>query len=102
MSNYQIRDDGDPRKYYTQIPNIIDDTKMSVHAFRLYVHLKRVAGDDGTCWQSTRTLAAACNMAMGMITKAKNELVGLGLIAIQTVKDDKGEHHEVTINDVWN
>lgn len=102
MSNYQVKDAGDPRKYYTQVPNIIDDTPMSVYAFRLYVHLKRVAGDDGTCWQGTRKLADACGMSAGKISEAKRELEKLGLITIKTVMNGQAiSHQEITIIDVW-
>lgn len=100
-AEYKVKDNGDTRKYYTQVPNIVDDLIMSVYAFRLYVHLKRVASDDGTCWQSTRTLAAHCNMSLGSVTKAKEELKSLSLITIELVKDKKGEHHEIKIVDIW-
>lgn len=103
MTTYQVKDAGDPRRYFTQIPNIIDDMNMSVYAFRLYVHLKRVAGDAGTCWQSTRTLAAACHMALGSVKKAKEELEKLKLITVKIIPGEHGEFssHEITITDIW-
>ena len=101
--NYQVRDEGDPRRYYTQVPNIIDDMDMSVYAFRLYVHLKRVAGDEGKCWQSTDTLAQACRMSAGKVSDAKKELEVLRLIKIEQVDNPRGgrDYHSITIFDIW-
>jgi len=100
---YQVRDEGDLRKYYTTIPNIIDDMDLSVYAYRLYGHLKRVAGDAGQCWQSTETLAKACGMGWATVSRAKTELVGKELIIIEQVKNPQGgkDFHNITITDVW-
>jgi len=100
---YQVRDEGDLRKYYTTIPNIIDDMDLSVYAYRLYGHLKRVAGDGGKCWQSTETLAKACGMGWATVSRAKTELVGKELIIIEQVKNPQGgkDFHNITITDVW-
>ena len=100
---YQVRDEGDSRKYYTTIPNIIDDMDLSVYAYRLYGHLKRVAGDGGKCWQSTETLAKACGMGWATVSRAKTELVGKELIIIEQVKNPQGgkDFHNITITDVW-
>ena len=100
---YQVKDAGDTRKYFIQVPNMIDDLDLSPYAFRLYVHLKRVAGDEGTCWQSTNTLAKACQMSSGSVSNAKKELHKLGLIAVMTKKNTQGgiDHHEITIIDIW-
>lgn len=97
----RIRDDGDLRRYRTEIPNCIDDADLSVYAFRLYVHLKRVAGDEGTCWQSTRTLAEACKMSLAKVVDAKRELEAAGLIEIGKHATRSGPGDTITIVDVW-
>lgn len=101
--SYRVKDEGDLRKYYTQIPNLIDDMDLSVYAFRLYAHLKRVAGESGTCYQSTKTLVDACKMSAGSIANAKDELAEKKLIRIRTQKGEHGEfsYHEITIVDIW-
>lgn len=103
MGTYQITDRGDLRKYRTEIPNIVDDLGLSVYAFRLYVHLKRVAGESGKCWQSTDTLAKSCCISKGMISKAKDELVSKRLIEITEEKLERGGRaaHHITITDIW-
>lgn len=103
MAKYEIRDAGDARKYFTQLPNIVDDMNLSVYAFRLYVHLRRVAGDEGQCWQSAETLSKSCNMSAGMIGKAREELSSNGLINIERKKNPNGgrEFFVITIADLW-
>lgn len=68
------------RIYRTEIPNIVDDSDLSPHAFRLYAHIKRVAGDNGECYKGTKTLAEACRMSTGMVSKARKELLNSGLV----------------------
>jgi len=100
---FEIRDEATPRDYYSQIPNIVDLMGLSPHAYRLYGHLRKVAGESGKCWQSTRTLALACNMSGGMISKSKQELeqVYPPLIRIESKSFDRGAYHEIAITDIW-
>jgi hypothetical protein len=100
--NSNIIDAGDLRKYRTEIPNIIDDMDLSVYAFRLYVHIKRVAGaNGGECWQSTRTMADTCKMSVGAVSKAKQDLMDAGLIVVTHREKEKGETDIITIVDIW-
>lgn len=93
------------RKYFTIIPNIIDDMDMSLSALRLYLHIKRVCGAEeskGACFQSTRTLAENCGIAVGTVTKAKMELLDMGLISIMPKHVGKGKPlHIIKIVDIW-
>jgi hypothetical protein len=103
MPENRIRDDGDLRKWRTEIPNIIDDWGLDVYSFRLYVHLKRVAGDNGDCFQSTDSLAAACCMSAGAVSNAKQALKEAGLIEIELSENDHGgrKYHNITIKNIW-
>jgi len=102
MSEEYIRDAGSERKYWTQLPNKIDDDNLDPYEFRLYVHLKRVAGDSGQCWQNTQTLASHCRMSAGKVSQAKQSLASKGLIYINTSKSDRGKpYHVITIVDIW-
>lgn len=104
MSTYQVRD-ASPFSHFTMIPHLVDDMELSPHAVRLYLHLKRVAGENGECYQSTATLSKACRMSSGMISKAKKELMTTmpTLIAVALTNNPHGgmEHHEITILNVW-
>ncbi len=68
-AQYYIRDE-DTHDHFTQIPNIIFDLQLSPYALSLYCVLKRVAGERGKCWMSTKTLATKCSMAVGSVTNA--------------------------------
>lgn len=90
------------RKYRTELPNLIDDSDLSVYAFRLYVHIKRVAGaSGGSCHQGTRTLAQICKMSVGQVAKAKKELIAGGFVSHSTVKTNGGETDSLTPIDKW-
>jgi hypothetical protein len=89
------------RHYRIELPNMIDDLGLSVYAFRLYVHLKRVAEDEGSCWQSARTLAEACNMSAGKVSEAKDELEQKHLITRHPKIQRGGIGDDITIVDIW-
>lgn len=100
---YQIRDEATPRDFYSQIPNLVDIMELSPHAYRLYGHLRKVAGESGKCWQSTKTLADACNMSTGKVSESKVELESVypPLIRIESKPFDRGSYHEIAITDIW-
>jgi len=95
----QVIDRSSMHRYRTEIPNIIDDMDLSVYAFRLYVRLKRVAGDDGKCFYTTRQLAEQCRMSVGAVSKAKQELVEKDLIRVDS--DGKWVRDNIMIVDMW-
>src|SRR6266481_4364218 len=69
-----VFDDSDLRRYRTELPNLIDDLGLSMVAYRLYGHYKRVCGTDGLCWQSARTIAGHCKMSVGSVVNARKQL----------------------------
>ena len=101
--NNLISESRDDHKYFCQIPNMVDDIGLSVYAFRLYVHLKRVAGEEGECWQSTKTLADNCRMSIGAVVNAKKELIEQRLIDVESMEKAGGgrPYHLIRIADIW-
>lgn len=90
------------RSNFTLFPNMIDDLKLSVHAFRLYVHIARVVGSGWRkCTQGTRLMADICNMSMASVSKAKRELVELGLIEVKKIPTPNGIGDEISLVDIW-
>ena len=94
--------------YFTMIPHLIDDSALTPYAFRLYVHLCRVVGQGGKCWQSTETLAAACHMSDSTVVRAKKELAqtmvnGKPLIIIVPIGgiSPGRAYHTIYVNSVW-
>jgi len=97
---YKITDES-PHSYYATIPNIIDDLNLSVYAYRLYGHIKRVAGSKGSCWQNTISLAQACNMSVGSVVNAKVELQKTVPPLIRIQENEATGLHEIFITDIW-
>lgn len=87
----------DSHKYRVEVPNVVDDMDLSVYAFRLYAHIKRVAGDRGYCREGTREMAERCRMGAASVSRAKAELLAAGLI---TVTEFKGGDEMRVIN-IW-
>lgn len=97
-----ILDDGQLQKYYAAIPHMVDDMGLTPFEYRLYGHLKRVAGENGgKCWQSTKTLAEICGMSTGQVSEAKHTLEDKNLIVVQEVPKDGRLYHEILVIDIW-
>lgn len=92
-----IRDDGRPNKYFHVILNMADDD-LNPYQYRLLGHYRRVCGDDGMCWEGTRTTATKCKMSIGMVSKTRKELEQCGYIAIETKEN---ETFHITVIDRW-
>lgn len=101
MSDTYIEFQETPRDNFTMIPNIVDDMGLSPYAYRLYGHIRRVAGENGACWEGARTLAKACNMSVGMVSKVKKELIEARLIHIEKRNYNAGVYDHITILNVW-
>jgi hypothetical protein len=99
----RINDESDLRKYRTELPNIIDDLSLSVHAQRLYSHIKRRAGagDGGECTAGLRGMARHCRMSLGKASQARKELLDRGLIRSRKETNRDGKFEVVTIVDIW-
>ncbi|MGD0352551.1 MAG: helix-turn-helix domain-containing protein [Dehalococcoidia bacterium] len=89
--------------YFTQVPHLVDDMKLTPAGFRLYAHLRRVCGEDegGSCWQSQDRLAHICHMNKNTVCRAKQELKKKRLIRIK--KEVNGGHvrHIISVVDIW-
>lgn len=90
-----------PHNNFTMIPNIVDEMDLTPYAYRLYGHIRRVAGENGACWEGTATLAEKCHMSTGMVSKVKKELVKVGLIRIEKRSGQTGKYDHITILNVW-
>lgn len=89
------------RKYRTELPNMIDDSDLSVYEFRLYAHYKRVAGDSGECTEGLRTIAEKCRMSIGKASMARKELIEKKYIILHEGNSNKGEADTVLIVNMW-
>ena len=98
MSEQMISDDGELRKYRTELPNMADDD-LDPFQYRLYGHYKRVCGaNGGECRESVRTTASKCKMSMEKVISTRQWLGDNGWVRIE--QDDKGIYH-IRIADRW-
>lgn len=106
----QITDEGDGKKYFTQLPNIVFEIGLKPLELALYAHLKRAAGATGKCFKSTATLARETGMGTGTVSRTKTALEArwpaLGnkpLIRTKEIPNPKGgkPFQEITITDIW-
>lgn len=97
-----VIDEGDLRKYRTELPNMIDDLNLSPFAYRLYGHYKRRAGaNGGECTEGLRGLARSCRMSINSVRGARDELAALKLIKRRPAIDALGVRDYVSIVDIW-
>ena len=66
------------KKYFTMLPNIYDDAKLSLYEYRLLAHYARV----GNCHESLRTTAARCHMGKSSVDRARRLLADKGWITL--------------------
>lgn len=91
-------------KFFTMIPNMVDDMDLSVAAFRLYVRIKRRASEHGKCFESVRSLAKSLHMNTHTVTDARNELETLGLIKVEWEREPTHGHypgHVISVVNIW-
>jgi hypothetical protein len=97
----EVVDDGDLRKYRTELPNTLDDSELSVYAFRLYAHLKRRAGDTGKCFEGARKMAEHCKMSPASVVNAKKELIEKGFITVKPGDKTTSTPDTIRIVNIW-
>lgn len=109
---HEITDQGDSKRYWTQIPNIIFDLGLKPQEFVLYSHLKRAAGSNpnGKCTKSTATLSRETGLGAGTVSRAKtaletkrSEIHNKPLIKTKEIPNPRGgkAYQEISITDIW-
>jgi len=92
-----ITDQSDLKKYRHELPNLADDSGLTVYQYRLLGHYKRV----GTCTESVATTAKKCSMSTGKVSTTRNELVALGWITAIEKPVTNGFSYEIKVIDRW-
>jgi len=104
-NDFKIINDSGDKKYFTIIPNYI--LNHSTHLDReVYIQMKRITGEDGTCWASQKTLAKQCGMSINRLKKSLSYLLDHGWIKQIGKKEvnTKGgiqKVNEYKIADLW-
>ena len=94
-----VRDAGNLHRYFSSVPHlVVDDDRLTREDRALYLYYKRVAGENGECFQPNKTVAERSGVGVTMLKESKARLVEYGYI---TVAEVPGNPTVVTINDVW-
>jgi DNA-binding MarR family transcriptional regulator len=98
---YSFLDKTNDKKYFTIIPNLVINGS-SAYEQALYLTMKRIAGEHGTCFASQNTLAKKLHVSQWTISKTLIKLLERGWIKKLGLK--KGKTRPVTeyeITDIW-
>lgn len=103
---FRIVDESGDKKYFTIIPNYILN-HSTLWDREVYIQMKRIAGEGGTCWASRKTLAIQCGMSERRLDKSLRYLTEHKWIERIGKKEviTKGgiqEVNEYKISDLWN
>jgi hypothetical protein len=105
QQNLGIQDGSNDRRYFTIIPNFVLN-HSTLWDREVYVQMKRIAGEEGTCWTSQTTLSKQCGMSINRLKKSLAYLVEhkwIRLIGTKKVGTIGGrqEVNEYRICDLW-
>ncbi len=102
MARQRVTDHGPPRKYWTQVPNLVDDSDLDPYARTLYMHYLRIAGQRDELVETVRDSAAKCHMSLGAVLNARKRLVDDGWIELEDVGTyGRGAELHIHILDRW-
>lgn len=97
----KLLDKSGDKEFFTIIPNYILN-HSSVYDRALYIQMKRMAGDDGSCWASKKELAKLCKMSVGQTTKSLKYLLERGWIKFEGKKKGRTKpSYEYSIVNIW-
>jgi hypothetical protein len=84
MSKNERKGDGmNGNEHSHTIPAWLDDSDLSVYAFRLYAHLKRRWGEGHQDILGLREIAERCKMSVDSVIKARHDLIAAGALTMQ-------------------
>jgi len=84
-----------------EIPNSVDDLGLPANPLRIYIHIKRVAGDNGKCWKSQDSIASQCKLSTKTVIDAKRKLEKYGLISIDKQSWNGRKRDVISVVDIW-
>ena len=101
----KIIDDSGDKKYFTMIPNYILN-HSTLWDREVYIQMKRITGENGTCWTSQKTLAKQCGISINRLKKSLKYLVEhkwIKQIGTKEVITNGGfqEVNEYKVADLW-
>ena len=97
----KIQDESNDRKYFTQIPNMIVN-HSTAYEQSLYLIMKRIAGENGSCYASLNTLSEKMGVHKTTVSKTISKLLKRKWIKeTDKVKVKGGSVRQFLIVDLW-
>ena len=97
----KIQDESNDRKYFTQIPNIIVN-HSTAYEQSLYLIMKRIAGENGSCYASLNTLSDKMGVHKTTVSKTISKLLKREWIKeADQVRVRGGSVRQFLIVDLW-
>ncbi len=100
MQNEKPQFNNESKKYFTIVPNYIIDHSAS-HEKSLYLVMKRLAGETGTCWASPITLGKIMGVSPNTVRKYRKILTQKGWIKKVGQRGKTRPSDEYKITDIW-
>jgi hypothetical protein len=100
MQNKNKQFNNESKKYFTIVPNYIIDHSAS-HEKSLYLVMKRLAGETGTCWASPITLGKIMGVSPNTVRKYRKILARKGWIEKIGQRGKTRPSDEYEITDIW-
>ena len=100
QNKFKLIDESEDRKYFTIIPNYIVN-HSTPYEQAIYLYMKRVAGENGTCWTSSQNIGQKLGCSRNTISKYRNKLVKRGWIEKVGKKGKTKPTDEYRIVDLW-
>lgn len=103
--NYRITDNSGDKNYFTIIPNYVLN-HSTLYDREVYIQMKRIAGEKGTCFASRKTLSKQCGISLDRLKKSIKYLLEHGWIkktGSKKIKTYGGKQmvNEYSIVDLW-
>ena len=101
----QIVNESNDKGYFTIVPNIVLDTYTSAER-HVYIQMKKICGEGGSCWSSQTSLSFICDMSINTLKEALKGLIekeAIALIGKKSVFTKGGLQlvNEYKICDIW-
>lgn len=105
MTQINIIDESGDKKYFTIIPNYILN-HSTLWDREVYIQMKRITGEEGTCWTSQKTLAKQCGISINRLKKSLSYLLEhkwIRQIGKKNISTNGGiqEVNEYRVADLW-
>lgn len=100
---FKIKDGSNDRKYFAMIPYYVIN-HSSAYEQSLYLVMKRIASEGGSCWASPQTMAKMMGVAPNTVRKYRKKLEQRGWIkkiGVRQIGKTNQITYEYEITDLW-